>query len=103
MPVGDLGRGYLEHVRKLYRADRNIKSFNVTLMNPDPMNLWSNDHINGDTKGTNHLVHENVEFVRLQFRRPELANGSALGMQERQIPQIYNARRAAKDVVSNGI
>ena len=44
--------------------------FNVTLMNPDPMNLWSNDHINGDTKGTNHLVHENVEFVRLQFRRP---------------------------------
>ena len=44
--------------------------FNVTLMNPDPMNLWSNDHIDGDTEGTNHLVHENVEFVRLQFRRP---------------------------------
>ena len=44
--------------------------FNVTLMNPDPMNLWSMDEIDGDTKGTNHLVHENVEFVRLQFRRP---------------------------------
>jgi len=44
--------------------------FNVTLMNPDPMNLWSKDYANGDTKSTNHLVHENVEFVRLQFRRP---------------------------------
>jgi len=39
-------------------------------MNPDPMNLWSDDYLDGDSKGTNHLVHENVEFVRLQFRRP---------------------------------
>ena len=44
--------------------------FNVTLMNPDPMNLWSDDYLDGDSKRTNHLVHENVEFVRLQFRRP---------------------------------
>jgi hypothetical protein len=46
------------------------KLFNVTLMNPDPMNLWSDDNVDGDTDGTNHLVHENVTFVRLQFRRP---------------------------------
>ena len=39
-------------------------------MNPDPMNLWSDDYLDGDSKRTNHLVHENVEFVRLQFRRP---------------------------------
>jgi hypothetical protein len=38
--------------------------------NPDPMNLWSADEIDGDTSGTNHLVHENVEYVRIQFRRP---------------------------------
>jgi hypothetical protein len=44
--------------------------FNVTLMNPDPMNLWSDDYVDGDTKGTNHLAHEDVEFIRLQFRRP---------------------------------
>jgi len=44
--------------------------FNVTLMNPDPMNLWSDDYVDGDTKGTNHLVHEDVQFIRLQFRRP---------------------------------
>ncbi|CAL6300661.1 unnamed protein product [Bathycoccus prasinos] len=44
--------------------------FNMTLMNPDPMNLWSDDYVDGDTKGTNHLVHEDVQFIRLQFRRP---------------------------------
>jgi len=44
--------------------------FNVTLMNPDPMNLWSDDYVDGDTNRTNHLVHEDVEFIRLQFRRP---------------------------------
>jgi len=44
--------------------------FNVTLMNPDPMNLWSDDYVDGDTNRTNHLVHEDVQFIRLQFRRP---------------------------------
>ena len=44
--------------------------FNVTVTNPDPMNLWSADAIDGDTSGTNHLVHPNVEYVRIQFRRP---------------------------------
>jgi surface protein len=44
--------------------------FNVTLMNPDPMNLWSDDYVDGDTHRTNHLVHEDVSFIRLQFRRP---------------------------------
>ena len=39
-------------------------------MNPDPMNLWSDDYVDGDTNRTNHLVHEDVQFIRLQFRRP---------------------------------
>ena len=34
MPVGDLGRGYLEHVRKLYRVDRNIKSLQRDIDEP---------------------------------------------------------------------
>jgi hypothetical protein len=44
--------------------------FNVTVTNPDPMNLWTADEIAGDTSGTNHLVHPNVEYVKIQFRRP---------------------------------
>ena len=56
-------------------ADYTVSStsseyFNVTVTNPDPMNLWSADAIDGDTSGTNHLVHPNVEYVRIQFRRP---------------------------------
>ena len=35
---------------------------NMTLMNPDPMNLWSADEIEGNTKHTNHLVHPSVEL-----------------------------------------
>jgi|TARA_B110000483_G_scaffold243296_1_gene332343 hypothetical protein len=42
---------------------------NVTLMNPDPLNLWSADYKKGDLDKTNHLVHPNVEFVRVQWRR----------------------------------
>jgi hypothetical protein len=42
---------------------------NVTLMNPDPLNLWSADFVKGDLKKTNHLVHPNVEFVRVQWRK----------------------------------
>ena len=42
---------------------------NMTLMNPDPMNLWSADEIEGNTKHTNHLVHPSVEFVRVQWRK----------------------------------
>jgi len=41
---------------------------NVTLMNPDPLNLWSADYKKGDLEKTNHLVHPNVEFVRVQWR-----------------------------------
>jgi hypothetical protein len=44
--------------------------FNVTVTNPDRMNLWSADAIDDDKSGTNHLVHPNVEYVRIQFRRP---------------------------------
>tara|TARA_B100000519_G_C14244646_1_gene439204 strand:- start:1361 stop:2542 length:1182 start_codon:yes stop_codon:yes gene_type:complete len=39
----------------------------MTLMNPDPMNLWSKD-IGNNNGATNHLVHPNVEFVRVQWR-----------------------------------
>ncbi|CAL6288116.1 unnamed protein product [Bathycoccus prasinos] len=42
---------------------------NVTLMNPDPLSLWSADYKKGDLDKTNHLVHPNVEFVRVQWRR----------------------------------
>jgi hypothetical protein len=40
---------------------------NITLMNPDPMNLWSKD-IGNNNGVTDHLVHPNVEFVRVQWR-----------------------------------
>ena len=42
---------------------------NITLMNPDPLNLWSADFVEGDLKKTNHLVHPNVAFVRVQWRK----------------------------------
>ena len=42
---------------------------NITLMNPDPLNLWSADYVDGNLKKTNHLVHPNVEFVRVQWRK----------------------------------
>ena len=63
---------------------------NITLMNPDPMNLWtsdrwkpsgrrrmkegttpveSEDQVVGWDAKKNHLVHPNVEFVRLQWRK----------------------------------
>jgi hypothetical protein len=49
---------------------KNTSPFiNVTLLNPDPLNLWSADHVKGDLKKTNHLVHPNVEFVRVQWRK----------------------------------
>ena len=56
-------------------ADYTVSStsseyLNVTVTNPDPMNLWTADEIDGDKSGTNHLVHPNVEYVRIQFRRP---------------------------------
>ena len=62
---------------------------NITLMNPEPMNLWTGDRWNSsgiqkmkdgevpsesdqnvgwDSK-KNHLVHPNVEFVRIQWRK----------------------------------
>ena len=61
---------------------------NITLMNPDPMNLWTSDrwtpegvkktkeernekedeNVGWDSKKS-HLVHPNVEFVRVQWRK----------------------------------
>ena len=41
---------------------------NLTVTNPDPLNLWSSDWMDGNSKKTNHLVHKNVQFVRLQWR-----------------------------------
>ena len=74
-------------------------------MNPDPMNLWSNDHIDGDTKGTNHLVHENVEFVRFAISKAwNWRMDQRLECRNDRFREIYNAfERYAKDVVSNGI
>jgi len=65
--------------------------FNVTLMNPDPMNLWSDDYVDGDTKGTNHLVHEDVQFIRLQFRRP--GTGEWISAWEAGAPGTTRSRR----------
>ena len=42
---------------------------NMTLLNPDPLNLWSADYVEGDSKKTNHLVHPSVAFVRVQWRK----------------------------------
>ena len=63
---------------------------NVTLMNPDPMNLWTRDRWNesgvskmkdgkdpdpsadqneGWKSDKNHLVHPEVQFVRIQWRK----------------------------------
>jgi len=52
-----------------YTASKNTGPYiNMTLLNPDPLNLWSKDYKEGDTKKTNHLVHPNLEFVRVQWR-----------------------------------
>ena len=52
-----------------YTASKNTGSYiNMTLLNPDPLNLWSKDYKEGDTKKTNHLVHPHLEFVRIQWR-----------------------------------
>jgi len=52
-----------------YTASNNTGSYiNMTLLNPDPLNLWSKDYKEGDTKKTNHLVHPHLEFVRIQWR-----------------------------------
>ena len=49
-----------------YTASKNTGSYiNMTLLNPDPLNLWSKDYKEGDTKKTNHLVHPHLEFVRI--------------------------------------
>ena len=52
-----------------YTASKTTGPYiNMTLLNPDPLNLWSKDYKEGDTKKTNHLVHPNLEFVRIQWR-----------------------------------
>ena len=41
---------------------------NYTVLNPNPVNLWTKDK--GTQEGKyDHLVHENVEFVRIQWRK----------------------------------
>ena len=41
---------------------------NYTVLNPNPVNLWSKDK--GTQEGKyDHLVHEHVEFVRIQWRK----------------------------------
>ena len=41
---------------------------NYTVLNPNPVNLWSKDE--GTQEGKyDHLVHKNVEFVRIQWRK----------------------------------
>ena len=49
----------------------------LKVMNPDPLNIWTSDKydntgevITGWDTNKDHLVHPNVEFVRVQFRRP---------------------------------
>ena len=49
----------------------------VSVMNPNPLNIWTSDKYNasdtvrgGWDVNKDHLVHPNVEFVRVQFRRP---------------------------------
>jgi len=52
-----------------YTASKSTSSYiNMTLLNPDPLNLWSKDFKEGDTKKTNHLVHPHLEFIRIQWR-----------------------------------
>ena len=52
-----------------YTASKKTGPYiNMTLLNPDPLNLWSKDYKEGDTKKTNQLVHPNLEFVRIQWR-----------------------------------
>ena len=68
--------------------------FNVTLMNPDPMNLWSNDHTMEIQKVRITWCTKTSSLSVCNFEDLELANGSALGMQERQIRRFTmpNAR-----------
>jgi len=49
----------------------------VSVMNPNPLNIWTSDKYEasdtvrgGWDVNKDHLVHPNVEFVRVQFRRP---------------------------------
>ena len=43
-------------------------TLNYTVLNPNPVNLWSKDE--GTQEGKyDHLVHKNVEFVRIQWRK----------------------------------
>jgi len=49
-------------------SKENSNTMSMTLLNPDPLNLWTSDFVTGDTKGTNHLVHSDVAYVRIQWR-----------------------------------
>ena len=64
---------YLYYVASEATSD----ALDLKVMNPNPLNIWTSDKYDGsDTQrmgwdvNKNHLVHPNVEFVRVQFRRP---------------------------------
>jgi len=61
-----------------YRASEATSDvLDLKVMNPNPLNIWTSDkYDNSNTQrmgwdvDKDHLVHPNVEFVRVQFRRP---------------------------------
>ena len=93
MSSSHLGQDYIQQILHLCRESRKPPFMNITLMNPEPMNLWTGDRWNSriqkmkdgevpsesdqnvgwDSKS--HLVHPNVEFVRIQWRKPASASG----------------------------
>ena len=51
-----------------YTMTKETSSYvNMTVMNPDPLNLWTVD-MGAENGVKDHLVHPNVEFVRVQWR-----------------------------------
>ena len=56
---------YLNHVASKKTAN-NMK---LTVLNPDPLNLWTRS-LGAEGGRYDHLVHPNVEFIRIQWRKP---------------------------------
>ena len=57
---------YLNHVASKKTAN-NMK---LTVLNPDPLNLWTRS-LGAEGGRYDHLVHPNVEFIRIQWRKPD--------------------------------
>lgn len=64
---------YLYYIASVATSD----VLDVSVMNPNPLNIWTSDKYEasdtvrgGWDVNKDHLVHPNVEFVRVQFRRP---------------------------------